>query len=274
MLKDRQPGYGVPALCSMAACQGFVFVCYYLSSRFIALSWRTSDLISTSMVCSGFKTIIFDFDYTLADSSRGIIECINYALRCLNLPPASEEAACRTIGMALKDTFGALTSIDDPGLAAEFSRLFISKADEVMVDSTELFSYAAPTIRGLKRRDLSLGIVSTKYRHRIEAVLARDGLLDPIDVIIGGEDVSRHKPDPEGLFKALEKLQTPHSRALYVGDSIIDAIVAERAGTPFVAVLSGTTARESFESYRPLDVIDTLVELPGALSRLGAREGI
>src|SRR5262249_53435659 len=164
--------------------------------------------------------------------------CITYALQSLNLPPASPEAACRTIGMALTDTFRALTSIDDPVLGAEFSRLFISRADEVMVDSTELFSYAGSVICGLKQRDLSLGIVSTKYRHRIEAVLARDGLLDPIDVIVGGEDVSRHKPDPEGLFKALEKLQTPLGRALYVGDSIIDAIVAERAGTQFVAVLS------------------------------------
>src|SRR5262249_24173818 len=224
----------------------------------------------TSMIHDAFKTIIFDFDYTLADSSRGIIQCTNYALLSMGLPSVSDEAVCRTIGMSLKDTFETLTSIDDPLRAAEFSRLFISKADDVMVDSTELFDCAAPVIRGLKQRNLSLAIVSTKYRHRIEAVLARDGLLDPIDVIVGGEDVSRHKPNPEGLFEALEKLQTPLGRALYVGDSIIDAIVAERAGTQFVAVLSVTTRREAFESYRPLDVIDTLVVLPSALSRLGA----
>jgi len=220
------------------------------------------------MIHDAFKTIIFDFDYTLADSSRGIIQCTNYALLSMGLPSVSDEAVCRTIGMSLKDTFETLTSIDDPLRAAEFSRLFISKADDVMVDSTELFDCAAPVIRGLKQRNLSLAIVSTKYRHRIEAVLARDGLLDPIDVIIGGEDVARHKPDPEGLLRALEALETAGPKALYVGDSVIDAIVAERAGTPFVAVLSGTTPREAFDQYQPVRVIDNLTELPRVLTRL------
>jgi len=220
------------------------------------------------MIHGAFKTIIFDFDYTLADSSRGISQCINHALESMELPAVSYDAVCRTIGMSLKDTFEALTSIEDPVQAAEFSRLFISRADEVMVDSTELFDSAHSVIRGLKQRNLSLGIVSTKYRHRIEAVLARDGLLDPIDVIIGGEDVARHKPDPEGLLRALKALETAGPKALYVGDSVIDAIVAERAGTPFVAVLSGTTPREAFDQYQPVRVIDRLTELPRVLTRL------
>lgn len=222
------------------------------------------------MMRGTLKTVIFDFDYTLADSSRGIIQCINHALQSMDLPSVSEDAACRTIGMSLGDTFEALTSIDDPVQAAEFSRLFISKADDVMVDCTELFDSAYSVIRCLKQRKLSLGIVSTKYRHRIEAVLARDGLLDPIDVIIGGEDVARHKPDPEGLLRALERLETPGFSALYVGDSVVDAIVAERAGTPFVAVLSGTTPREAFDQYQPRRVIDKLTELPRVLTRLAA----
>src|SRR5262249_51265508 len=57
----------------------------------------------TSMIHDAFKTIIFDFDYTLADSSRGIIQCTNYALLSMGLPSVSDEAVCRTIGMSLKD---------------------------------------------------------------------------------------------------------------------------------------------------------------------------
>ena len=223
-----------------------------------------------AMIHHAIKTVIFDFDYTLADSSRGIIECISYALETMNIAPVSGEAVRRTIGMSLRETFTVLTSVDSPEHADEFSRLFISKADDVMVDSTELFDSARPTIRGLKELDFCLGIVSTKYRRRIEAVLARDGLLDGIDVIVGGEDVAQHKPDPEGLFKALDKLHTPCSGALYVGDSVVDAIVARRAGTPFVAVLSGTTPGDAFEEYQPLEVIDKLGDLPRVLSRLGA----
>src|SRR5262249_5315454 len=227
----------------------------------------------TLAIQMSFKTVIFDFDYTLADSSRGIIECIDYALGTMELAGVSDDAACRTIGMSLPDVFKALTAIDDSKAAGEFSRLFISKADEVMVDATELFDSAHGVIRGLKEREVRVGIVSTKYRHRIEAVLARDGLLDPIDVIIGGEDVARHKPDPEGLLMALDRLQCSSSNALYVGDSIVDAIVAQRAGTPFVAVLSGTTTKDAFDQYGPLEVMDTLGDLPQVISRLGAQAG-
>jgi phosphoglycolate phosphatase len=225
------------------------------------------------MIEESFKTIIFDFDYTLADSSRGIIECINFALQSMNLGMVPDDYACRTIGMSLSDTFEALTTIDDPAQAAEFSRLFISRADDVMVDSTELFDSTQLVIRTLKESGLFLGIVSTKYRHRIEAVLTREGLRDLIDVIIGGEDVMRHKPDPEGLFKALERLETLDSSALYVGDSIVDAIVAERAGIPFLAVLSGTTTRDAFEDHQRIGFIDKLAELPESLSRLRRASG-
>ena len=225
------------------------------------------------MIYDAFKALIFDFDYTLADSSPGIIQCARHALESMDLSPTSDDAVCRRIGMSLKDAFETLTSIDDPALAAEFSRLFISKADDVMVDSTELFDSTQCVIRALKESGLCLGIVSTKYRHRIEAVLAREGLLDLIDVIIGGEDVACHKPDPEGLFKALEKLETLSTSALYVGDSIIDAIVAERAGTPFLAVLSGTTTRVAFNDYQRIGVIENLAELPESLSRLRFASG-
>jgi len=48
--------------------------------------------------------VIFDFDYTLADSSQGTTECVNFALRTLNLPIASYEMVCKTIGLSLPET--------------------------------------------------------------------------------------------------------------------------------------------------------------------------
>jgi phosphoglycolate phosphatase len=243
-------------------------MCYYGLFRFWDSLIHRKCHHKASMIHRTFKSIIFDFDYTLADSSRGVIECINYALATMGMATVSDNAACRTIGMSLHDTFKVLTSLDAPERAAEFARLFILRADDVMVDSTEVFDYALPVISGLKQQDICIGIVSTKYRSRIEAVLARDGMLDSIDLIIGGEDVAQHKPHPEGLLKALEKLQTPSSSALYVGDSVVDAIVAERAGTRFVAVLSGTTPADAFAEYQPLEVIDKLSDLPGVLYHL------
>jgi len=170
-----------------------------------------------------FTAVIFDFDYTLADSSRGVLECVNHALGSLGLPTATREEIDGTIGMSLPDTLACLAGEGHRGRGEEFSRLFIERADEVMAGLTTVYEQAPRVMERLKGRGLSLGIVSTKFRYRIEAILGREGLLEPFDVIVGGEDVSRQKPDPEGLLSAIERLGCPPSEALYVGDSLIDA---------------------------------------------------
>ena len=125
----------------------------------------------------GLKAVIFDFDYTLADSAQGAIDCINSALALMGLPVASDEAICRTIGMSLQAAYEKLTGDSRRVRAAEFADLFIRRAGEVMVDKTVVFETVRPTVTLLKQRGLKLGIVSTKFRYRIEAILRRDGLL-------------------------------------------------------------------------------------------------
>jgi len=228
------------------------------------------------------QAVVFDFDYTLADSSRGAVECINFALDELGLPPVSAGAARRTIGLSLRDTLVELAGPQRAALAGEFARLFVERADEassgrratgtremnaqghssVMTDLTVVFESVPEVIGRLRAQGLHLGIVSTKFRYRIEATLRREGLLDAFGVIVGGEDVAAHKPDPGGLLVAIERLSSTPAATLYVGDSVTDAQTAERAGVPFVAVLSGVTPREAFRDYPVVCVLEDLSELP------------
>ena len=55
-----------------------------------------------------------------------------------------------------------------------------------MVDLTTIFPDAPRAVHELRKAGMKTGIVSTKYRYRIEAILARDGLTDGFDVIVGG----------------------------------------------------------------------------------------
>ena len=209
-----------------------------------------------------FQTVIFDFDYTLADSSRGVIECINFAFDELGLPTASAEMACQTIGLSLSDTFLKLAGQQHIAKCDEFVRLFINRADEVVADLTVLFDSVPKTIELLRRHGVTLGIVSTKFRYRIETILRRENLLYPFEVIVGGEDVSEHKPAPEGLLTAIKKLGSVPSNCLYVGDSMTDAETAKRAKVPFVAVLSGVTPKGAFRGYDVYRMLESLCELP------------
>ena len=211
------------------------------------------------------QSVIFDFDYTLADSSDAVIECANYALRRLGLPEATDDAIRRTIGLSLPRTLAALAGEEHARHGDEFQRLFTERADVVMHDLIVMYDFVPSITDVLMGSGIRLGIVSSKFRRRIERVLKRDGLEGRFEVIVGGEDVEELKPNPTGLLRAVDALSTPRERCLYVGDSITDAETARRAGVPFVAVLSGVTQREAFAGYDSVSVLGSAAELPRAL---------
>ncbi|MFC1619803.1 HAD family hydrolase [Candidatus Neomarinimicrobiota bacterium] len=209
------------------------------------------------------QVVIFDFDYTLADSSQGIVECVNYALSRLGREQISPARIRKTIGLSLPDTCLALTGRSD--LGQEFTRLFILRADEVMADSTVIMDSASDTIQVLRQRGFRLGIVSTKFRRRIETILGREDLLEPFDVIVGGEDVAEFKPNPEGINLAMERLGCSPSNSIYVGDSLVDLETAKRAGLPFIALLTGPTTRWEFPEDDVYLMLERISDLPASL---------
>lgn len=66
-----------------------------------------------------------------------------------------------------------------------------------------------------------------------------------------GEDVSRSKPDPEGVHLALLRLETPPKEALLVGDSPLDIQAGKAAGVETGAALWGTKQRQELLTSAP-----------------------
>lgn len=211
------------------------------------------------------QAIIFDFDYTLADSSRGIVECINYALTMMGQPPCSEDACHATIGLSLPETLRTLTGLHTPEQAATFVRHFTARADVVMVPSATLYPGVPDLLRRLTGRGLTLGILSSKYAYRIRQILDGQGIVECFAAIVGGEDVQRPKPDPQGLHRLLNRLGQTAEQVILVGDSLVDAQTAQAGAVRFIAVLQGTTNAQAFAPYRPLAVLGTVSELDTAL---------
>jgi phosphoglycolate phosphatase len=215
------------------------------------------------------KAVLFDFDYTLVDSSRAVIECVNHALRELDHEKVAGDTIRRTIGKSLPVTYRTLTGDESAERAGEFLRLFVARADAVMSDMTLLIPSALDIVRDMRTAGYRTGIVSTKYRYRIEEILARKSIHSSVDVIIGGEDVAHTKPHPEGIVAAMTKLSATPAHTIYVGDSVVDAGAARSAGVRFVAVLSGVTREEEFAEYRPHAIISDMTQLPAILNGSG-----
>ena len=208
-----------------------------------------------------YKAVIFDFDYTLGDSTNGIVLSINHALEKLGFQVQDTKTIQRTIGLSLKDTLFELTGIQDEETAQKFTQYFKEKADLVMVDNTRLYDGVLKELEKLRNNKILLGIVTTKYHYRIEQILEKNNAMNVINVIVGGDDVINEKPDPEGLLAAIEKLNIRKNQVLYVGDSIVDAKTAQSAGVDFVAVLTGMTEREEFLNYEYVSIEESVTEL-------------
>lgn len=195
------------------------------------------------------KAVIFDFDYTLGDSTEGIVLSANYAFEKLGYEAKETERIQRTIGLPLKETFMQLEYSSNESEAEEFATYFKQKADDVMVAHTRLYKGVEDSLKKLREQGYKVGIVTTKYRYRIEAIFSKYEALDLLDFIVGGDNVKIEKPDPEGLLWAVEHLGVEKEEVLYVGDSIVDAKTAQNAGIAFIGVLTGTTGKEDFAIY-------------------------
>jgi len=210
---------------------------------------------------ASINLVIFDFDFTLADASAGIILSMNTALKQLGFPEAEDEDIRRTVGLPLSTAVRNLTGIDNPEIVADFLKAFREKADEVMAPSTRIYDKAIKAVKTLRDSGILTAIVSTKYRFRIEDTLERRGFSDMFDLIVGGEDVIAPKPDPSGLKLALSKMDVSSENAIYVGDHVVDAEAAKQCGIRFIAVLTGTSLRADFAEYESVAILDNLSQL-------------
>ena len=209
-----------------------------------------------------YTTYLFDFDYTLADSSRGIVICFRNVLERHGHTGISDEAIKRTIGKTLEDSFSILSGITTPETLAEYKKEYVKEADTYMTVNTFFFPETVTVLKTLKSQGAQIGIISTKFRFRIREMVDQHFPKDFFDIIIGGEDVKQAKPDPQGIKKALRRLHRRKSETLYIGDSTVDAETAQAAKVDFVSVLNGMTTREELMVYPHRQILDNLSLLP------------
>lgn len=183
-----------------------------------------------------YDAIIFDFDFTLADASEGIEHCLRYGFEQMNIEFVSPGMEIYTSGITLKELISSHTNSTDEKFLEDIYAQYLVVAKESMTDMTKLFDDTHEALIHLREKNYRLGIVSNKYRYRIEEFLERNNYSDLFEVIVGMEDMAEPKPAPEGLLLAMERLGTTPDKSLFIGDNPVDAETARRAGTDFIGV--------------------------------------
>ena len=207
--------------------------------------------------------MLFDLDGTIVDSAAMILASFKHATRTVLRREIPDEEL--------------LSAVGGPGLRAQMEALAPDRVDE-LVDvysrhNVDLHPELQPcegvldvleTLHGEGRR---LGVVTAKRRATLAlAFEVLPELERYFEVRIGAEDTERHKPHPEPLLTALERLGEPASGAVYVGDSPFDVQAAKAGGLGAIAVTwGGIHSRDRLAREEPDAVVETAEELLGRL---------
>ena len=214
-----------------------------------------------------YSLYLFDFDLTLVDTRDVIVKCFHKTMESMGFPRNNNKALARLIGLPMKEAVGIALNTQNEELIDRFCQAYTVIADKYMTAGTHFYPESLPALRKLKAQGAKVGIVSSKTASRIEERFKLSQCEDLIDHVIGCHEVAAHKPDPEGLLKALEYFSTSKEDALYTGDHLVDAQAAQAAGVDFAAVLTGNTSGYAFQEFPHRVIVPHVGYIPHILRK-------
>ena len=181
------------------------------------------------------KVILFDLDGTLIDSTEAILESFRVAFEKFGKSAPSKEAILPQIGHPLFEMFVNL------GVPREEAQKYVDAYKEsyrkIHTQKTLLLPRAKEAVELAYNHGAKLGIVTTKTGKYSKELMEHFGLMNYFDVLIGSEDVKRHKPHPEPIERALELMGVAKSDNItMIGDTCMDMQAAKSAGIGAIAV--------------------------------------
>lgn len=206
------------------------------------------------------KAVLFDLDGTLIDSIDHIVDCWQYAMRACLGREVTREDVLPSVGRTLVDAFEAIA----PGRSEEL--LVAYRVRQVATHDTDvtLVPGTLETLEALRAAGLKVGMVTSKGIAVAGRGLDLFGLRPYFDVLVTFEDSTRHKPHPDPLFVACERLGIKPAESVYVGDARWDIEAARAAGMRSVGVTWGAGTEEEIAAAAPDWTVNSMSEI-GAL---------
>lgn len=218
------------------------------------------------------RSVVFDLDGTLADTSGDLIAAANACFRAMGaddlLCPARDAGVALRGGRAMLQL--GLARLGRAGDTAEIDRqypLLLRSYAEAIDIHTTLYPGAMNAVDGLRGAGYRVSICTNKPEALARLLLTRLGVLGAFAALTGADTLAVRKPDPEHLRETVRRAGGDPERALLVGDSQTDRDTARAAGVPSVLVGFGPSGAD-MAALEPEAIITHFDELPGVVARL------
>ncbi|MEO6761225.1 MAG: HAD family hydrolase [Candidatus Saccharimonadales bacterium] len=207
------------------------------------------------------RAVLFDLDGTLRDTRELIHDALDYAFRAHGLrSPSREELRPYIHHLSfVHDEFAS--GIDPEAFGASYS----ARTNELL-----------PQVQLYADVERILSIVHDLYKVAVVTAgqsapqyIERYGLTAYIDTIVGANDITKQKPDPEGIDVALKRLGVEPSGSVMIGDLATDIRAAEAANlATSIGITHGFGTAERLTQAGADYIIDSLAELPAILQQI------
>lgn len=217
------------------------------------------------------RTVIFDLDGTLADTSGDLIAAANACFRAMGhgdvLDPAQDAGiALRGGRRMLRDGLARLGRPDETVVDRYYPVLLEAYGDAIDIYST-LFPGAMEAVAELSARGLGVGICTNKPEALADQLLRALGVRDAFAALVGADTLTVRKPDPEPLRETVRRLGGDPARTVLIGDSDTDRNTARAAGVPSVLVTFGPSG-EDMAALKPEALLHRFDDLPDLVDQL------
>ena len=208
-----------------------------------------------------YKLIILDFDGTISDTNKIIIDTMQATLRELKLPMRSREECRKTIGLPLREGFRTMMPLTDDqneDCFNTYNRIFDENNRNVEV---EMFPGVKEAIKQWHNAGTIITLASSRGNASLTNFVEQMQLSKYISLILGAEDVEIAKPNPYPVLKTLKHFNIAPEDTLVVGDMSFDILMGKRAGCHTCAVTYGNGTEKELRAAGAEQIVDCFLNI-------------
>ena len=205
---------------------------------------------------SRFKGIIFDVDGTLTYTNQLIFDSFNHITEKYLGKKFSDEEIIALFGPTEDVILKEICKDDYESARKDYYAYY--KGNHSIA---QLYEGIKSLIIDIKNADILLAIFTGKGRTSALITLNEHGLTEYFDLIVSGDDVSNHKPSPEGIIKFLNKNNLNPSDVLMIGDAPSDITAAKEAGVKIASVVWDSYSEDEVRKLNGNNIFHTVDEL-------------
>lgn len=220
------------------------------------------------------RTVVFDLDGTLADTSGDLIAAANFCFCDMGYGEVLDVKADAAVALRggrrmLSAGLTRLGRMDEAAVDAYYPMLLEAYAGAI-ARHTVLYPGAMDAVNALSELGYGVGICTNKPEALAEQLMQELGVRDAFGALVGADTLPVRKPDPAPLRETVHRLGGNPAQSILIGDSDTDHNTARAAGVPSVLVTFGPSG-EDMAALGPDALLQDYADLPDLVAALIGR---